>query len=277
MKRYIFLTLIFLAMVVAIQLSSCEPASRGNFVSESTPAATVSQATTTPQAAALPVNPIVEQAKPTAAATHLPAQVIPVTAPTQAPTTIDAEVTADALNVRVGPGLNHRIMGRLASGQKVRVEGRSQAGEWLAVRLANGREGWVYSSYVRPSSDLSFLPVMEAYGGPVTSNAETQPAPKPGKRYTLNISISDNQAEVSMAGFAAESDVTLRLTVPGEGLAMTAATTTTDAQGGANLTFDMPTSWPDGSAVTQSQMELQVLGSDGNLLGKAKISYQSGE
>lgn len=78
-----------------------------------------------------------------------------------------------------------------------------------------------------------------------------------------------------MAGFAPERDVTLRLIVPGEGHAMSVATTTTDAQGGAILIFDMPTSWPDGSAVTQSQMELQVLSSDGKLLGKAKIYYQS--
>ncbi len=268
MKRYIFLTLIFLAMVVAIQLSSCESAS------VLTPVVTAAQATPTPQVAALPGNPVVEQAKPTAAATRLPAQVIPVTAPTQDPTTVDAEVTADVLNVRVGPGLNHRTMGKLAAGQKVRVEGRSQTGEWLAVRLADDREGWVYSSYLRPSADLSSLPVMEAYGGPVTTTSD---ASKSGKRYTLNISISDNQAAVSMAGFAAESDVTLRLTVPGEGLAMAVATTTTDAQGRANLNFDMPSNWPDGSAVTQSQMELQVLGSDGTLLGKAKIVYQSGQ
>ncbi len=276
MKRYVFLTLIFLAMVVAIQLSSCEAAS------VSTPAATAVRATSTMQPAARSENPIVEQAKPTAAATRLPAQVIPVTAPTQAPTTIDAEVTADVLNVRVGPGLNHRIMAKLAAGQTVRVEGRSQTGEWLAVRLADGSEGWVYSSYLRTSADLSSLPVMEAYGGPVTSDPgvseanASAPTSKPGKRYTLNISISDNLAEVSMVGFAAERDVTLRLAVPGDNLAITVAATTTDAQGSANLTFAMPSSWPDGSAVTQSQMELHVLGSDGTLFGKAKITYQSG-
>jgi hypothetical protein len=78
-----------------------------------------------------------------------------------------------------------------------------------------------------------------------------------------------------MGGFAPERDVTLRLTVPAEGLAMTVAATTTDAQGRANLTFDMPTYWPDGSGLTQNQMELQVLDSDGKLLGKAKISYYS--
>jgi uncharacterized protein YgiM (DUF1202 family) len=167
-------------------------------------------------------------------------------------------------------------MAKLAAGQKVRLEGRSQTSEWVAVRLADGNEGWVYSSYLQSSADLSSLPMVEAYGGPVTSNPDATPTSKPSGRYTLNISIEYNQAEVRMAGFAAGRDVTLRLTAPGEDLGMTVATTTTDDQGNANLTFDMPTSWPDGSAVTQSAMVLQVLGADGKILGKAKITYQPG-
>lgn len=272
MKRYAFLSLTFLAMVVAILLSSCGPAP------VITSVATVVQAASTTQVAPLPEKPVAEQPKPIASPTSVPAQVIPVTAPTQSPATmINASVTADVLNVRVGPGMNHRIMGKLAAGQIVNVEGRSQTNEWVAVRLADGREGWVYSSYLRLSADLALLPVMEAYGGPVTSTPVAQPASRPSGRYTLNVSISYNQVEVIMHGFAAEHDVTLRLAVPGEGLAMNVAATKTDAQGSANLTFDMPASWPDGSAVTQSQMELQVLSSDGNLIGKAKIYYQSGE
>jgi uncharacterized protein YgiM (DUF1202 family) len=188
---------------------------------------------------------------------------------------VDAEVTADSLNVRVGPGMNHRIMGKLTAGQMVRLEGRSQTSEWVVVRLADGNAGWVNSSYVRPSSDLASLPMLEAYGGPVTADPAAQPNAKPARRYTLNISINYNQAEVNMGGFPAESNVDLRLTVPGEDLAMTVASTKTDAQGSANLTFDMPTSWPDGSAITQNQMELRVIGADGKTLGRAKITYQS--
>ena len=269
--RYGFLTLIFLAMVVAILLSSCGPAPVIASV------ATATQAVSTMQAVPLPENPVTDQPEQTVSPTSVPAQVIPVTAPTQSPAMISAAVTADVLNVRVGPGMNHRIMGKLVAGQTVSVQGRGQNNEWVAVRLADGREGWVYSSYLRPSADLTSLPVMEAYGGPLVSEPETQPASKPSGRYTLNVSISYNVAEVSMAGFAAERDVTLRLVAPGEGLAMTVASTTTGVQGSANLVFDMPTSWPDGSAVTQSQMELHVHSSDGKLLGKAKIYYQSGE
>jgi hypothetical protein len=78
-----------------------------------------------------------------------------------------------------------------------------------------------------------------------------------------------------MSGFAAERDMTLRLVVPGESLAMTVASTRTDAAGSAYLTFAVPTTWPDGSAVTQSALELHVLGPDGTLQGKANIYYQS--
>lgn len=270
MKRYVFLTMIFLAMVVAIFLASCQPAPA--VVPVATPAPDVPAT----QPDRLPETRVVEQPKPTATATSLPAQVIPVTAPVEPTVTADAEVYADVLNVRVGPGMNHRIMAQLTAGQIVRMEGRSHTGEWVAVLLPDGKEGWVYASYLSYSGDLAALPILEAYGGPLPANVEPQPTSKPGKRYRLNVSIAYNQVEIVMAGFAAERDVTLRLAANGGDLAMAVATTTTDAQGGASLAFAMPTNWPDGSLVTQSEMELQVLDSDGTLLGKAKIAYQSG-
>lgn len=265
MMRYAYISLIFFVMVMAILLSSCAPTPVIPAAATATPAPTLP---TVPQ----PEKTVVEQAAPTAIPTSAPIQVIPVTAPTQAPAAMIAEVTAGGLNVRVGPGMNHHIMGKLAAGDQVVVEGRSLNGEWVAVRLADGREGWVYSSFLRSNVNLAALPVMEAYGGPVTTQPESKPTAKPSGRYTLNVLISANQAEVEMAGFAAERDITLRLSAPDENLAMTVATATTDAQGRANLTFDMPGSWPDGSSVTQTQMELQVLGSDGKLLGRAKLS-----
>lgn len=288
MKRYGFLTLIFLAMVVAIELTSCAQ------TAGKSPVPTVGQAVSTTQAAALPakaavglpaaqeqqstgVQPAAEQRQPKAAATSIPTLTIPVTAPTQAPAAVDAQVTADSLNMRVGPGMNHRIMAKLAAGQIVRLEGRSQTGAWLAVRLADGREGWVSSSYLRVNGSLASLPMLEAYGGPLAADpaAQTQPTAKPGRRYKLNVSINYNQVEVSMSGFEAERNVDLRLAVPGEDLAVTVASTKTDTQGSANLTFDMPTSWPDGSAITQNALELQVLGADGKMVGKARITYQA--
>jgi len=258
-------------MIVAILLASYRTAPA------MTPAANEQQAASSTQAAPLLEKPIAEQPRPTASATSLPSLIIPVTTVFHTPATNDAEVTANILNVRVGPGMNHRIMTQLAAGQKVSLEGRSQNSEWVAVRLADGKEGWVYSSYLSTDTDLTSLPVMEAYGGPVTLFPEIKPNSKPSGRYTLNVSINYNQVEVHMSGFAAERDVTLRLVVPGEGPAMTIAATTTGADGSADLTIPMPTSWPDGSAVTQSEMELQILGSDGMMQGKAKIFYQSGD
>lgn len=273
MKRYALLTLIFLAMVLAILFSSYKPAPAMSAVA--TPAAgvvSVAEVASAPQQdASLPV---AVQTNPT---TSIPEQVIPVTGSAQTPSqaATEAVVTADVLNMRVGPGMNHRIMRQLIVGQTVSLLGRSVNSEWIAIRLADGSEGWVYGSYLRHNTDLASLPVREAYGGPLPSSPQAQPASKPSGRYTLNVSIGYNQAQVTMAGFAAERDVTLRLVAPGQGLTMTVASTTTDAQGSASLTFDMPTNWPDGSAVTQSQLELQVLGLDGKVLGKAKIAYQS--
>jgi hypothetical protein len=270
MKQYAFLTLTFFAMVMAILLSSCGTAAG------IPPVASEQQVVSPTLAAPLPEQPVVVEPSPTAAPTSQPVLVIPVTAVTQPPATLDAEVTANVLNVRVGPGMNHRIMAQLPAGQIVRMEGRSQTGEWIAVRLADGKEGWVYRSYLSTSADLTALPVMEAYGGPLAPNPEVKPPAKPARRYTLDVSISDSLAEVRMAGFAGDQAITLRLAVPGEGLAMTVASTTTGAEGSAGLTFAMPAFWPAGSAVSQSEMELQVIGSDGLMQGKAKIYYQSG-
>lgn len=276
MKRYALLTLIFLAMVLAILFSSYKPAPAMSAVA--TPAAGVVTAAEVASAPQLDASlPVAVQANPTTRPTSIPEQVIPVTGSAQTPSqaATEAVVTADVLNMRVGPGMNHRIMRQLIVGQNVSLLGRSVNSGWIAIRLADGSEGWVYGSYLRHNTDLASLPVREAYGGPLPSSPQAQPASKPSGRYTLNVSIGYNQAQVTMAGFAAEREVTLRLVAPGQGLAMTVASTTTDAQGSASLTFDMPTNWPDGSAVTQSQLELQVLGLDGKVMGKAKIAYQS--
>lgn len=275
MKRYGFLTLIFLAMVMAILIASREPAPAAASGSNAVDLAPEAQGVSPAQVSSSPERLEAAVVSPTANPTSTPGDVIPVSGAAQAPAKLEGEVTADVLNVRVGPGLNHRIMRQLVAGQRVTLIGRSTSGDWLAVRLADGKEGWVYGSYLRHSVDLAALPVREAYGGPLTSAPEAQPTARPSGRYTLNVAIGYNQAEVTMAGFAAERNVTLRLVAPGEGLAMTVATTTTDAQGKANVIFDMPATWPDGSAVTQRQMELQVLGADGKLMGKARIAYQA--
>lgn len=67
------------------------------------------------------------------------------------------EVTGSRINVRAGPGTNHRIVAQLEKGQEIRVLGRRD--KWLKVLLPpddNGKAGekqrqaWVYHSLLKP-------------------------------------------------------------------------------------------------------------------------------
>lgn len=47
------------------------------------------------------------------------------------------------LNVRSGPGPQFDIIGQLAAGDQLPVDGRTADGAWLRVRLPDGQTGWV--------------------------------------------------------------------------------------------------------------------------------------
>jgi uncharacterized protein YraI len=56
------------------------------------------------------------------------------------------EATTD-LNVRAGPGPQHRVIGVLGAGQSANLDGCLEASKWCVVAF-NGGEGWVYSDYL---------------------------------------------------------------------------------------------------------------------------------
>lgn len=68
-------------------------------------------------------------------------------------------VDATNLNVRTGPGLEFTIMSMLPLGSNVVLEGRNVDGAWLQVRLADGRLGWVSSTFMTANLDIANLPV----------------------------------------------------------------------------------------------------------------------
>ena len=51
------------------------------------------------------------------------------------------------LNMRTGPGTGNAVIRRIYPGDQVQVLG--QSGNWLRVRLQNGRKGWVHGAYVK--------------------------------------------------------------------------------------------------------------------------------
>jgi hypothetical protein len=75
----------------------------------------------------------------------------PIATPTRALTPTSqphAVVTAEALNLRTGPGISYDKIGLLDQGEGLTVTARTEAGDWLAVTLLDGTEGWVSADYV---------------------------------------------------------------------------------------------------------------------------------
>ncbi|MBR4986962.1 MAG: SH3 domain-containing protein [Proteobacteria bacterium] len=69
----------------------------------------------------------------------------------QQQTATTGTVTASALNVRLGPGMNYGILGCVYQGKQVSVIGKS--GEWLNIMYGT-QSAWVYKSYVKLNADV---------------------------------------------------------------------------------------------------------------------------
>ncbi len=271
MKRY---SLILAMLAVLLALSACAPAR---------PAA--NQPETDALIQSLVEQTMAQQQAQAPATVSVPTQAIPQTGAT--PITIEpaspvpaentgstATVNTDGLNLRLGPGLNYRIRSVLPAGQSLEILGRSNNGDWIEVRLADGRGGWVYRSYLDTSLDLAALPVHEAAGGSVNEPSSSSVTPAAPSRYSLSMTIADNQAVVYLAKFSADKDVTVTLSAGGKH--MTVAGGKTDSSGAKTFAFEMPRNWPDGSRLTESSLTLMVRANDGSDSRSASISYYSG-
>jgi len=87
------------------------------------------------------------------------------------------DVTATAyqtVNVRSGPDTRFDIVGQLAQGDTVTVNGReSESTRWLQVTLDDGQTGWVASFTVIIDGSVAGLPVIEATPTANTTEAVT--------------------------------------------------------------------------------------------------------
>lgn len=81
-----------------------------------------------------------------------------------------AMVTA---NLRLGPGFEYAIVGRLSRGEAVQVRGRDETATWLQV--APERIGWVYAPLIQLDDPVSGLRVLT--GPPVPSSTSFPPPP----------------------------------------------------------------------------------------------------
>ncbi len=169
-------TFIVPILLVLTVLTACTP-----------PATTAVSATPTivrlSQAEASAQTPLGAEAATVAPASAQPsietATPVPTTAAAETPTAVapaakvQAEVVADELNEREGPGVGYAVVGTVTKGAVLEVTGATADGAWLRVTIplggsapADGGSGWVSGkeTYIRLVGSLSDVPVSEGGG-----------------------------------------------------------------------------------------------------------------
>lgn len=112
--------------------------------------AEATQASPVPNVTATQDIPIVQPTTAATAATELtqaPDATTEVTAPL--PVIIGLIDADQSVNVREGPGRTFAPVAAARPGQRVQITGRNGGGDWLQIRLEDGREGWIAASLVR--------------------------------------------------------------------------------------------------------------------------------
>ncbi len=71
-----------------------------------------------------------------------------------------AYVTANRLNVRSGPGINHRVVGQFVFHTVVTPIGRSLDNLWVQVRQEDGTPGWVSAAWLVTNRPVESLPLV---------------------------------------------------------------------------------------------------------------------
>ncbi|KFZ43925.1 N-acetylmuramoyl-L-alanine amidase [Anoxybacillus flavithermus] len=64
---------------------------------------------------------------------------------------MNVRIAVNQLNVRTGPGLTFPVQEKIAKGKQYAVV--QKRGEWLQIRLASNRTGWVHGKYVQTQNE----------------------------------------------------------------------------------------------------------------------------
>jgi uncharacterized protein YraI len=259
-------------ILVTIFLSACslspragtqDPSSVADPAQATQPASIPNRMPAITQAAPLPATNTGENQPAQPAATQEPA------VPTLAPANDSAIVSASSLNLRMGPGYGYGIIRQLSEGQRVKVLGRSVNGDWIEVMIDEQTGGWVYGRFLDASFDLATLAIKEAYGGPYSQSGQ----PASASTYSLYMSINGQQATINLGRFPANTQVDAFLGQPDGGADLLVASGQTNASGAAQLDFNMPDAWQDGSPINEQELQLTVRSTDGSFSQSATIQY----
>lgn len=178
-----------------------------------------------------------DQAGPTPEATPVPAATaVPPTSsvPTATLEGTWVSVNVDTLNVRVGPGPNYDILGKVSKDALFRVLGAIGDYTWLAIEY-QGQVGWVKTEFVTVLGSLTTVNIV-------------QPPPTPTLAATLTPTLPPNPDIVIDA-------VALDQPQPIPGRAFTATVTVRNAGGSAVGRFAIAATWSPGDVYTATFVE----------------------
>jgi uncharacterized protein YraI len=89
------------------------------------------------------------------------------------PASAETAVVRSAVNVRAGPGPEHRIVGVLPAGRRIDVVACTQSRRWCQVYSDNG-PGWIYTSYITWSGGADVAVVQNPSLAPAGQQPATQ-------------------------------------------------------------------------------------------------------
>lgn len=103
-----------------------------------------------------------------------------------------AEVSAENLNIRTGPGTEYAKEGILRNGSQVQIVGKNNG--WWQVRLDDGSFGWISMKYAPARGSTEQVPDVPA---PSTRKPEPTQTPGPTSRPAPVAVTSDNRGDFS--------------------------------------------------------------------------------
>lgn len=186
-------------------------------------------------------------------------------------TSLRGIVNVQGLNLRLGPGANHRILRQLAEGTQVEIQGRSENMEWLLVRLPSGTQGWVFAKYVDTQAVIANLPLKEASGGAYLAPSDA--AQDVRQPQNVQVSIENNIATVVVADFPSDSKLVVKLGKSGKEADLVVGEGTTSANGNALIHFKMPAEWSDGVPLSSGELTLIVSTANESASVTVRIQY----
>jgi uncharacterized protein YgiM (DUF1202 family) len=182
-----------------------------------------------------------------------------------------AYVTSQTLNVRSGPGTSFGILQTIGLNQLVGLVGRNNASDWVQVRLVNGTVGWVSAQFIRANVSLATLPVIQTIPTATATSQTFTPviaiAPATGPAGTV--------ITVLGTGYPPSVNVSIRLAITStDFITAPYGTVLTSASGTFSGSFTMPSQWPDGSTITQTNLAVVARVDNTTYVDSENFTYQ---